>query len=163
MQRSIWKARSRHGTAVGQSNVGTSNHNGRIERCIHDSKGLVRALRPVIEEQLGVNIHLADPVVPWQVGHAAHTTTSSRVREGGRAACQLMRGRRSNARLVPSCGAALFKTPETQHAIGDFENRGAIRRGRVHHEVWWASGGHRRWCIPRQHGDAEITWQTMVC
>jgi hypothetical protein len=123
VQKGILKARTGHGTAIEQSKVGTSNSNGRIERCIQDFKGLVRTLRSVIEEKLGVKIHLTDPVVPWLVRHAAHTITSSRVREDGRTAYQLMKGRRSNAKLVPFCETVLFKIPKTQHKIGDFENR----------------------------------------
>jgi hypothetical protein len=123
VQKGILKARAGHGTAIEQSKVGTSNSNGRIERCIQDFKGLVRTLRSVLEERLGTQIHLTDPVVPWLVRHAAHTITSSRVREDGRTSYQLMKGRRSNAKLVPFCETVLFKIPKTQHKIGDFENR----------------------------------------
>ena len=113
VQKGILKARAGHGTAIEQSKVGTSNSNGRIERCIQDFKGLVRTLRSVLEERLDVKIHLTDPVVPWLVRHAAHTITSSRVREDGRTAYQLMKGRRSNAKLVPFCETVLFKISKT--------------------------------------------------
>ena len=77
----------------------------------------------MLEERLDVKIHVTGPVVPWLVRHAAHTITSSRIREDGRTAYQLMKGRRSNVRLVPFCETVLFKTPKTQHKLGDFENR----------------------------------------
>ncbi len=123
VQNSIVAARGSRGTAIEQSKVGDSNSNGRIERAIQDFKGLVRTLRSALESAVGERIHLDHPVVPWMVRHAAHTITQSRVRENGRTAYQLMKGRRSNAKLVPFAETVLFKVPHTQHKVGDFENR----------------------------------------
>jgi hypothetical protein len=135
VQKGIVEARVGHGTAIKQSKVGTSNSNGRIEGRIQDFKGLVRTLRSVIEEKLGVKIHLTDPVVPWLVRHAAHTITSSRVREDGRASYQVMNGHRSNATLVLCCGTVLFSMPHTHPNRRFREPMGAMSMGRIHHEI----------------------------
>ena len=129
MQKGILKARAGHGTAIEQSKVGTSNSNGRTERCIQDFKGLVRTLRSVLEERLGMQIHLTDPVVPWVVRHAAHTITSSRVREDGRTSYQLMEGRRGNAKLVPFCETVLANIPTTQHKPATLRTAGGAECG----------------------------------
>ncbi len=123
VQRSVAKARSGYGTALENSKVGDSNSNGKIERCIQDFKGLVRTLRSDVESKINEKIDLEHPVVPWMIRHAAHLITKCRVRENGRTAYQLMKGRRSNAKMVPFAETVLFKIPKTQHKIGDFEDR----------------------------------------
>ncbi len=123
VQNNIVAARGPQGTAIEQSRVGDSNSNGKIERAIQDFKGLVRTLRSALESATGECIPLDHPVVPWMVRHAAHLITRSRVRENGRTAYQLMKGRRGNAKLVPFGEVVLFKIPPTQHKLGDFENR----------------------------------------
>ncbi len=123
VQRGVAKARAGHGTALENSKVGDSNSNGRIERCIQDFKGLVRTLRSDVEAKIGEKINLEHPLVPWLVRHAAHIITRCRVREDGRTAYQLMKGRRCNAKLVPFAETVLFKIPKTQHRVGDFEDR----------------------------------------
>ena len=123
VQKSIARARAGHGTAIEQSRVGDSNSNGKIERCIQDFKGLVRTMRASLEEKVGEKIHLTNPIVPWMVRHAAHVITRCRVRENGRTSYQLMKGRRSNAKLVPFAEAVLFKIPKTASRIGSFEDR----------------------------------------
>ena len=123
VQRSIAKARAGHGTALENSRVGDSNSNGKIERCIQDFKGLVRTMRSALESNIGERISIHDPVVPWMIRHAAHIITRCRVREDGRTAYQMMKGRRSNAKLVPFGEVVLFKIPKTQHKVGDFEDR----------------------------------------
>lgn len=123
VQRSVVKARSGHGTALEQSRVGDSNSNASVERSIQDLKGLVRTLRSAVEEKTGEKIHLEDPIVPWMVRHAAHLITRFRVRENGRTSYQLMKGRRSNSKLVPFGETVLFKIPKTEKKLGDFEDR----------------------------------------
>ena len=123
VQRAVAKAREGYGTAIEQSKVGDSNTNGKIERAIQDLKGLVRTLRADLESKTGGKVHLDDPIVPWMVRHAGHLLTRCRVRENGRTAFQMMKGRRSNAKLVPFGEAVLFKIPKTQRKVGDFEDR----------------------------------------
>ena len=123
LQREIAKARGPLGTAIEQSKVGDSNTNGKIERAIQDFKGLVRTLRSALEEKLGKKIQLQDPVVPWMIRHAAHLITYCRVRSNGRTAYQLMKGRRSNAKVIPFGETVLFKIPKTAHKVGEFEDR----------------------------------------
>lgn len=101
VQREMVRRRSGHGTAIEQSHVGSSNTNGRIERAIQDAKGLIRTLRSALEEHVGEKIHLSDPVVPWLVRHAGHVISISRIRPNGRTAYQMMKGRRTNAKLLP--------------------------------------------------------------
>ena len=123
VQNGIVKARAGHGTAMEHSRVGDSNSNGRAERAIQDVKGLVRTLRSAVEEKIGERISLDHPLVPWMVRHAGHTITRCRIRENGRTAYQIMKGRRSTAKLVPFAEAVLFKTPKTKQMPGDFEDR----------------------------------------
>ena len=123
VQKAVVKLRSGYGTAIDQSRVGDSNSNGKIERAIQDFKGLVRTLRSALEEKIGEKVHLDDAVTPWLVRHAAHLITRCRTRENGRTSCQLMKGRRSSAKMVPFCEVVLFKIPKTQQRIGDFEDR----------------------------------------
>ena len=118
-------ARSRPGvsTALETSKVGDSNSNGKVERAIQDLKGLIRTLRSALEEKIQQKIKLDNPVVPWLVRHAGHLITKCRVRENGRTSYQMMKGRRSNAKLVPFGETVLFKIPKTQYKIGSFEDR----------------------------------------
>ena len=57
------------------------------------------------------------------VRHAGHLITRFRVRENGRTSYQMMKGRRSNSKLVPFGETVLFKIPKTEKKIGDFEDR----------------------------------------
>ena len=123
VQKAIVKARAGHGTALEQSRVGDSNSNGRVERSIQDLKGLIRTLRSATEEKTGEKIHLEDPIVPWMVRHAGHLITRFRVRENGRTSFQMMKGRRSNSKLVPFGETVLFKIPKTEKKTGDSEDR----------------------------------------
>ena len=123
VQRAVVQARSGLGTALEQSRVGDSNSNGRVERAIQDLKGLTRTLRSALESDVGGKISLDHPIVPWMVRHAGHLITTSRVRDGGRTAYQLMKGRRSNAKLVPFGESVLFKIPKTANRVGEFEDR----------------------------------------
>ena len=123
LQRSIVARRAGHGTALEKSRVGDSNSNGRIERCIQDVKGLVRTIKSSVERKTGAKIHLEDAVTPWIIRHAAHIITRCRVRDNGRTAYQEMKGRRTNAKMVPFGEAVLFKIPKTQFSLGDFQDR----------------------------------------
>ncbi len=123
MQQAIATARGKLGTALENSKVGESDTNGKVERAIQDLKGLVRTLRSAIEEKTGEPIHVNDPIVPWLVRHAANIINTCRVREDGKTAVQLMKGRKMNAKLLPLGEVVLFKIPKTQNPPGDFENR----------------------------------------
>ena len=123
VQNALVKARAGFGTAVENSRVGDSNSNGRIERAIQDIKGLIRTLRSFVEFMTGGKIELTDPIVPWMVRHAGMLITRSRIREDGRTAYQLIKGRRTTAKLVPFGETILFKIPKTQHDAGDFQDR----------------------------------------
>ena len=123
LQRSVAMLRTQYGSALEQSRVGDSNSNGRIERAIQDLKGLVRTLRASLEINVNGKINLIDPIVPLLVRHAAHIINVSRVRENGRTAWQLMKGRRSRTPLVPFGEVVMFKIPITNRRIGSFEDR----------------------------------------
>ena len=123
VQNAIVRARSGFGTALENSNVGDSNTNGRVERAIQDVKGLIRTLRSFTEEMIGGKIALTDPIVPWMVRHAGHLITRCRIRDNGRTAYQLIKGRRTTAKLIPFGEVVLLKIPKTQHALGDFQDR----------------------------------------
>ena len=119
LQRQIAKARCGYGSALESSRVGDSNSNGRVERAIQDLCGLVRTLRSCLEEKVGGKIHLNDLVVPWIVRHAGHLITMCRIREDGRTAYQLMKGRRTNAKLVMFGEFFLSKSPRRSN---EYEN-----------------------------------------
>ena len=123
LQRSVARLRKEYGSALEQSRVGDSNSNGRVERAIQDLKGLVRTLRASLEIKVNGKINLSDPIVPLLVRHAAHIINVSRVRENGRTAWQLMKGRRSRTPLLPFGEVVMFKIPTTNRRIGSFEDR----------------------------------------
>ena len=123
IQKAIAKARAGHGTALENSRVGDSDSNGKVERAIQDLCGLVRTLRSDLESKIGSKVHLDNPAVPWIIRHAGHLINLCRVRDNGRTAFQLMKGRRTNAKLVPFGESVLFKIPKTDHRVGKFEDR----------------------------------------
>ena len=123
LQRSVARLRKDYGSALEQSRVGDSNSNGRIERAIQDLKGLIRTLKASLEIKVGSRINLSDPIVPLLVRHAAHIINVSRVRDNGRTAWQLMKGRRSRTPLLPFGEVVMFKIPTTNRRIGSFEDR----------------------------------------
>ncbi|MBN71658.1 MAG: hypothetical protein CME32_20555 [Gimesia sp.] len=123
LQRAVVKLRTGHGTAMEQSRVGDSNSNGRVERGIQDVKGLIRTMRSALETNIGEKIHLTDPIVPWMVRHAGLVITKCRIRENGRTAFQMMKGRRGTAKMVPFGETVLFKIPKTGQNPGSFEDR----------------------------------------
>ena len=123
LQRSVAKLRKGYGSALEQSRVGDSNSNGRVERAVQDLKGLVRTLKAALEINTKGKISLSDPIVPLLVRHAAHIINVSRVRDCGRTAWQLMKGRRSRTPLVPFGEVVMFKIPKTNRRIGSFEDK----------------------------------------
>ena len=123
LQRAVAAARAGHGTALENSRVGDSNSNGRAERAIQDVKGLIRTLRSALEANIDEKVHLEDPVIPWLVRHAGHIITMSWVRKNGRTAYQMMKGRRSSAKIVNFAETVMFKIPKTQSRVGEFEDR----------------------------------------
>ena len=123
IQHEIVKARRGHGTALEGSRVGDSNSNGKAERAIQDVEGLIRTLRSDVESKIGARIHFSDAIVPWLVRHAGHLITMCRVRSNGRTSYQLMKGRRTTAKLVPFAEVVLFKVPKTHHHVGKFEDK----------------------------------------
>ena len=44
---------------------------------------------------------MSDPIMPWLIRPAGHIFTRCRIRENGRTAMQVIKGRRSNGELVP--------------------------------------------------------------
>ena len=123
MQKSIAKERAKHGTALENSRVGDSNSNGKVERAIQDFEGLARTLRSDLESKTASKIKLEDTIVPWLVRHAGHLITICRVRSNGRTAFQMMKGRRTNMKLVPFGESIMFKIPKTSERTGKFEDR----------------------------------------
>ena len=110
--REIAKIRaSEYGTALDNSHVGDSNTNGTIERAIQDVEGQVRTLRSALEHLLSAPVQLSSPIVPWLIRHAACLITRCRIRPSGRTSFELMRGRRSNARLAEFGEVVHFKIP----------------------------------------------------
>ena len=103
--------------------IGDSNSNGRAERAVQDVKGLIKFLKSALETNLGEMVSLEDPVVPWLVRHAGHITTLSRLRKNGCTAYQMMKGRRSSAKIVNFAETVMFKIPKTQSRVGEFEDR----------------------------------------
>ena len=123
MQKSIAKERAKHGTALENSRVGDSNSNGKVERAIQDFEGLARTLRSDLESKTASKIKLEDTIVPWLVRHAGHLITICRVRSNGRTAFKMMKGRRTNMKLVPFGESIMFKIPKTSERTGKFEDR----------------------------------------
>ena len=123
IQNCIAKKRAKHGTAIENSRVGDSNSNAKVERAIQDLEGLARTLRSDLESKTKSKIRLEDPIVPWLVRHAGHLITICRVRDNGRTAFQMMKGRRTNMRLVPFGENVMFKIPKTTQRTGKFEDR----------------------------------------
>ena len=80
------------------------------------STGLIRTLSFALEENIGEKMDLED-LVPWLVRHAGHVITISLVRKNGRTAYQMMKGRRSSAKLVNFAETIMVKIPKTQHKV----------------------------------------------
>ena len=147
LQRTVARLRKDHGSALEQSRVGDSNSNGKVERAIQDLKGLVRTLKAALEINVGGKVNLSDPIVPLIVRHAAYIINVTRVRDNGRTAWQLMKGRRSRTPLLPFGEVVMVKIPKTNKRIGSFEDK------------WdkgvWAHRGNRGRHLQGQHHQAK--------
>ena len=114
---------SDYGTALDNSRVGDSDSNGTIESMVGLAEGMARVLRFSIEDRIGTKLKMSDPIMPWLVRHAGHVLTRSRIRENGRTAMQLIKGRRSNTELVPFGESVLFRIPHGKSKPGKFEEQ----------------------------------------
>ena len=124
LMKEIQKSREcEYGSAIDNSRVGDSDSNGTIESAISSVEGVARTLRIALEENIGEKIKLSDPVVPWLIRHAGHIITRCWVRPSGRTAYQMIKGRRSNVKLIEFGEAVLFRIPETKSMPGKFEAR----------------------------------------
>ena len=81
------------GTAIENSRVGDSSSNGRVERCIQELAGQVRTLKIALEERLKTKIQLSHPLTHWIIKHAAGVLNQCQVREAGKTAHELLKGR----------------------------------------------------------------------
>ena len=152
--REIAKCRaSVYGTGLENSAIGDSDSNGTIERAIQDVEGQTRTLRSALEERIAVKVRLSSSVVPWMVRHAACLITRCRVRPSGRTSFQLMKGRRSNAKLVEFGEVVHFKIPKTNLMPGKFEDQWDeglwvgfdMRSCEPHrHQCWCIQGGYHQ-------------------
>ena len=83
----------------------------------------MRTFRSSLEGEIQSNVHLESPIVHWLVRHAAYIITRSEVKEDGKTALQKMKGRRTNGVLFALGESVMFKIPNTNVKIGDFEDR----------------------------------------
>ena len=81
------------GTAEENSRVGDSSSNGRVERCIQELGGQVRTLKVALEDRLQTRIPLSHPITHWIIKHAASILNQCQVREAGKTAYELIKGR----------------------------------------------------------------------
>ena len=116
-------AHDAYGTAIEQPKVGDSISSGKMEGCIQEFRGFVRALSSDIESKVGSKITISDPSVPWIIRQAAGIITRCRIREHERTAYRMMKGRRSNTKRVPLCPVVIVKIPKIQYKVGDCEDR----------------------------------------
>ena len=80
LQKEISRVRSDAGTAPDSSRVGDSDSNGKIERAIRKLKGLIRTLRSGLEAEVGENINIDSPIIPWLVRHATYLIMCSEIK-----------------------------------------------------------------------------------
>jgi hypothetical protein len=123
------------GTALDASRVGDSDSNGTIEAAIQGVEGMARTVRFGLEAKIKKKISIDNPVMPWLIRHSGHLMTRCWIRPGGRTAYQLIKGRKSNAKLIEFGEAVLFRVPHTKTRPGKFEEM-------------WEFGGNPRWCVP---------------
>ena len=123
LRRAVGESRGGTPTGHGDSRVGDSNSNARIERTIREVKGLIRTLRSDLKEKLGADVPLDSAIVPWMVRHAGYVLTRCRVHPCRRTGLHRIKGQRSHRPMIPFGGAVLFKRPKTRQNIGDFEDR----------------------------------------
>ena len=113
---------TQHGTAIENSSVGDSDSNGTIERAIQDVEQQVRVLRAALEIRINRKVRLIEAVVPWMIRHAACLITRCRIRPCGKTSYQLMKGRKSNAKLAEFGEIVHFRIPKTPLMPGKFED-----------------------------------------
>ena len=113
---------SQHGAAIEHSAVGDSDSNGTIERTIQDVEQQVRVLRAALEIRVNRKIRINEAVVPWMIRHAAGPITRCRVRPCGKTSYQLMKGRKSNAKLAEFGEVVHFRIPKTPLMPKKFED-----------------------------------------
>ena len=111
------------GTAIDTSRVGDSDSNGTVEAAVQSFQGMARTLRFALEEKLKQKLTLSDPIMVGLVRHAGHLLTRCAVKANGRTAYQMIKGRRSNVKLVAFGETVLFHIPTTRDMPGKFEER----------------------------------------
>ena len=100
LQRDIVRRRACGLTVPGNSPVGESQANGRVENANNRVEGIIRTLRSDLESALGVKISGTHPVFPWLVRWAGELITRQVVGENGKTAAETVRGRASLRPLV---------------------------------------------------------------
>ena len=122
VMKAVQKGReSDYGSAMDNSRIGDSDSKGTIESAVKSVEGMVRTLKVALEERIGQKVQLSDPVMPWIIRHAGHLITRCWVRPSGKTAYQLIKGRRSNVRLIEFGEAVLFRIPNTKFMPGKVE------------------------------------------
>ena len=109
------------GTAIDTSKVGNSDSNGTVEAAIKSVEGMTRTLRFAVEAKIGEKLPIDSPMMPWLIRHAGHLITRCWIRPNGRTSYELIKGRRSNAKLVTFGESVLFRVPHTKTKPGKFE------------------------------------------
>ena len=84
---------------------------------------MIRTFRSAIEEHIGENIELSDPIVPWIVRHASYLINMCVVREDGKTAMQNLKGRKVNTPLMPLAEVVELKHPKVEDIPGDFADK----------------------------------------
>ena len=109
------------GTALDASKVGDSDSNGTIEAAIKGVEGMARTLRFALEAKLQKKMSIDSPVMPWLIRHSGHLITRCWIRPSGRTSYQMIKGRRSNAKLIAFGEAVMFRVPHGKTKPGKFE------------------------------------------
>ena len=124
-------------------------------------------LKAALEINVGGKVNLSDPIVPLIVRHAAYIINVSRVRENGRTAWQLMKGRRSRTPLLPFGEVVMFKIPKTNKRIWSFEDKwekgvwaGVVSRS-GEHTVATAEGIFKVSTIKRRPADQRWSFEML--
>ena len=87
LQKEVARRRDQ-GTAAENSRVGDSDSNGRIERAMRETKGMIRTLRSAVERHCGSTVRLDAGIVPWIIRHASYLLTRCRVLPDGKRRCR---------------------------------------------------------------------------
>ena len=82
----------------------------------------MKVLRAAFEIRLNRKMKLKEMIVPWMIRHAACLITRCRIRPCGKTSYQLMKGRKSNAKLAEFGEALHFRIPKTPLMPGKFED-----------------------------------------